>query len=168
MIYNLGDGYVATLPLQKQKIEDILNAEDILNQKATLDTKSVGFGKIVPKTPDTDLNSRIEFAKQDFLFNLRGEKDAVLRADDFAYGFKEGFNEGRNSFTPELNYKPIPDLIYYTPKMMHLDVSKVLRRAREEYKKNSERILSEDEFVNLVKKILIDEDKTELACALVK
>lgn len=119
LIYNLGDGYVATLPLQKQKIEDILNAEDILNQKVTLDAKSASFGKIVPKTSDIDLNSRVEFATHQ--------------------------------------------------KMMHLDVSKVLQRAREEYRKNLDKnILNEEEFVKVVEKILTDEDKTDLACALAK
>lgn len=169
LIYNLGDGYVATLPLQKQKIEDVLNAEDILNQKVTLDVKDSGFGKIVPKTSDNGLDVRTGLAKQEFLSSIRGEGDANLRSDDFVYGFKKGFAEGRNSFIPELSFKPIPDFVYYTPKTMNLDVNKVLQRAREEYKKSLDKnILNEEEFVRVIEKILTDEDKTELACALVQ
>lgn len=49
---------------------------------------------------------------------------------------------------------------------MYLDVDSVLKRAREVFNEKDNKILNEEDFVNLVKQILIDEDKTELVCAL--
>lgn len=49
---------------------------------------------------------------------------------------------------------------------MYLDVDNVLKRARDAFNEKDNKILNEEDFVNLVKQILVDEDKTELVCTL--
>ena len=184
LIYNLGDGYVATLPLQKQKIEDVIEsteAQEIINKPVTLEIKDTGFGELESKQTRNDivnnegeLGCEVEHEANMSVINYQlHNQDRKLTQEEsdgfrlgFKAGFKKGFDNGRKSVIEKLDYKPISDSIYYTPQMMYLDVNKVLQRAREEYKKSSERILNENEFVDLVKKLLVDEDKTELACVL--
>lgn len=187
LIYNLGDGYVAKLPLQKQKIEEVLEAEKILDQPATLDIKDSGFGKIAPRA-EADLEFAAEneanFAVSNFQFNNRNSelklKDTQVYKVAYKEGFKKGFENGRNSIVQELDYEPIPNSIYYTPQMMYLDVKKFITRARKEFeetyvKKSKYRngnvmygVINGEEFAKLLEKMLVEEDKTELACALAR
>ena len=184
LIYNLGDGYVAKLPLQKQKIEDVIEstkAQEILNKPATLEIKDTGFGEFKHKqvfngiiNSEEELGYAVENEANAAVANYQlCNKDKRLTLEEslaykngFKAGFKKGFDNGRISVLPDMQYAPISDSIYTIPKMMYLDVDSVLKRAREAFNEKDNKILNEEDFVNLVKKILVGEDKTELVCAL--
>lgn len=184
LIYNLGDGYVAKLPLQKQKIEDVIEstkAQEILSKPVTLEIKDVGYGEFKHKqvfngiiNNEEELGYAVENEANVAVANYQLlNKDKRLTLEEslaykngFKAGFKKGFDNGRISVLPDMQYAPISDSIYTIPKMMYLDVDSVLKRAREAFNEKDNKILNEEDFVNLVKKILVDEDKTELVCAL--
>ena len=184
LIYNLGDGYVAKLPLQKQKIEDVIEstkAQEILSKPATLEIKDTGFGEFEHKqvfngiiNNEEGLGYAVENEANAAVTNYQLlNKDKRLTLEEslaykngFKAGFKKGFDNGRISVLPDMQYAPISDSIYTIPKMMYLDVDSVLKRAREAFNEKDNKILNENDFVNLVKQILVDEDKTELVCAL--
>lgn len=184
LIYNLGDGYVAKLPLQKQKIEDVIEstkAQEILSKPATLEIKDTGFGEFEHKQVFNDIINNEEelgYAVENEAnvavanYQLCNKDKRLTLEESLAYkngfkaGFKEGFDNGRISVLPDMQYAPISDSIYTIPKMMYLDVDSVLKRARETFNEKDNKILNENDFVNLVKQILVDEDKTELVCAL--
>lgn len=184
LIYNLGDGYVAKLPLQKQKIEDVIEstkAQEILSKPATLEIKDTGFGEFEHKqvfngiiNNEEELGYAVENEANVAVANYQLlNKDQRLTLEEslaykngFKAGFKKGFDNGRISVLPDTQYAPISNSIYTIPKMMYLDVDNVLKRAREAFNEKDNKILNEEDFVNLVKQILIDEDKTGLVCAL--
>lgn len=184
LIYNLGDGYVAKLPLQKQKIEDVIEstkAQEILSKPVTLEIKDDGFGEFKHKqvfngiiNNEKELGYVVEHEATVAVVNYRlYNKDRKVTQEEsdgfrsgFKAGFQKGFDNGRISVLPDMQYAPISDSIYTIPKMMYLDVDSVLKRAREAFNEKDNKILNEEDFVNLVKKILVDEDKTELVCAL--
>lgn len=184
LIYNLGDGYVAKLPLQKQKIEDVIEstkAQEILSKPVTLEIKDTGFGEFEHKqvfnsiiNNEEELGYAVENEANAAVANYQLlNKDQRLTLEEslaykngFKAGFKKGFDNGRISVLPDTQYAPISNSIYTIPKMMYLDVDNVLKRAREAFNEKDNKILNEEDFVNLVKQILIDEDKTELVCAL--
>ena len=184
LIYNLGDGYVAKLPLQRQKIEDVIEstkAQEILSKPVTLEIKDVGYGEFKHKqvfngiiNNEEELGYAVENEANAAVANyqLRNKDKRLTLEESLAYkngfkaGFKKGFDNGRISVLPDMQYAPISDSIYTIPKMMYLDVDNVLKRAREAFNEKDNKILNEEDFVNLVKQILVDEDKTELVCAL--
>lgn len=184
LIYNLGDGYVAKLPLQKQKIEDVIEstkAQETLSKPVTLEIKDVGYGEFKHKqvfngiiNNEEELGYAVENEANVAVANYQlCNKDKRLALEEslaykngFKAGFKKGFDNGRISVLPDMQYAPISDSIYTIPKMMYLDVDSVLKRAREAFNEKDNKILNEEDFVNLVKQILVDEDKTELVCAL--
>ena len=176
LIYNLGDGYVAKLPLQKQKIEDVIEstkAQEILSKPATLEIKDDGFGEFKYKQVFNGIIN-VEHEANVAVANHRlHNKDRKVTEEEsngfrlgFKAGFKKGFDNGRISVLPDMQYTRISNSIYTIPKMMYLDVDSVLNRAREAFNEKDNKILNEEDFVNLVKQILVDEDKTELVCAL--
>lgn len=184
LIYNLGDGYVAKLPLQKQKIEDVIEstkAQEILSKPATLEIKDTGFGEFEHKqvfngiiNNEEELGYAVENEANAAVANYQlCNKDKRLTLEEslaykngFKAGFKKGFDNGRISVLPDMQYAPISNSIYTIPKMMYLDVDSVLKRARKAFNEKDNKILNENDFVNLVKQILVDEDKTELIYAL--
>ena len=176
LIYNLGDGYVAKLPLQKQKIEDVIEsikAQEILSKPVTLEIKDDGFGEFKHKQVFNGIIN-VEHEANVAVANHRlHNKDRKVTEEEsngfrlgFKAGFKKGFDNGRISVLPDMQYTRISNSIYTIPKMMYLDVDSVLNRAREAFNEKDNKILNEEDFVNLVKQILVDEDKTELVCAL--
>lgn len=120
LIYNLGDGYVATLPLQKQKIEDVIEsteAQAILNKPTTLEIKDVGFDEFKHKqvfngiiNNEEELGYAVENEANVAVANyqLRNKDKRLTLEESLAYkngfkaGFKEGFDNGRISVLPDM------------------------------------------------------------------
>ena len=179
LIYNLGDGYVARLPLQRQKIEEVIeenksNAFDLVNDVKkempegeihTINQTLSGISR--EEKEEAALKNEMTFATEDFKFSIRGDSEIDKRVEDFQRGFDKGYVKGRHSYLPHLDYSPIPDSIYYTPEHMMIDVKKVIKRATEAYEEKSEngKCLKPEEFAELLREALVEEDRVELATA---
>lgn len=174
LIYNLGDGYVATLPLQKKKIEEVLETvsekEEEEPKKEQIPVKNVSL---------SDSMELDEFARtivEDWVndrFQRYLRQDLSQEEIEFLVDFyKRGFIDGHNSIIPNLRYAPLPEFIYYTPKTMNIDVKKFIDKAiigfedyNKKFKKSNKEMTSE-QFAGIVKQALVEQDKEELSKAL--
>lgn len=120
LIYNLGDGYVAKLPLQKQKIEDVIEgtkAQEILSKPVTLEIKDDGFGEFKHKqvfngiiNNEEELGCVVEHEANVAVVNHRlHNTDRKVTEEEsngfrlgFKAGFKKGFDNGRISVLPDM------------------------------------------------------------------
>lgn len=174
LIYNLGDGYVATLPLQKKKIEEVLETvsekEEEEPKKEQIPVKNISL---------SDSMELDEFARtivEDWVndrFQRYLRQDLSQEEIEFLVDFyKRGFVDGHNSIVPNLRYAPLPEFIYYTPKTMNIDVKKFIYKAiigfedySKKFKKSNKEMTSE-QFAGIVKQALVEQDKEELSKAL--
>ena len=174
LIYNLGDGYVATLPLQKKKIEEVLDENVIPPEKKK--------SEIQQPAKDINLNDSMEldeFARtivEDWVndrFQKSLRQDLSSEVIEFLVDFYEkGFIDGHNSIISDLRYAPLPEFIYYTPKMMNIDVKKFIDKAIDGFEnynkkfKKPDKEMTSGEFAGIVKQALVEQDKEELSKAL--
>lgn len=175
LIYNLGDGYVATLPLQKKKIEAVLEEpptvpveeEPRKEQRPVKDISlndSMELDEFARTVVEDWVNDRFQrYLKQDL------SQEEIEFLIDF---YKRGFIDGHNSIIPNLRYAPLPEFIYYTPKTMNIDVKKFIDKAiigfedyNKKFKKSNKEMTSE-QFAGIVKQALVEQDKEELSKAL--
>ena len=175
LIYNLGDGYVATLPLQKKRIEEVLEEKAEIPEKEEPEVQQ-------RSSKDINLNDSMEldeFARtivEDWVndrFQRYLRQDLSQEEIEFLVDFyKKGFIDGHNSVMSDLRFAPLPEFIYYTPKTMNIDVKKFIDKAiigfenySKKFKKSNKEMTS-DQFAGIVKQALVEQDKEELSKAL--